>query len=348
MRTRRSPGSLGPAALAGGVLLVVLALAVAQGAAGIPPATAIAIALNRLPLVAIPVHAPATWERIVIEVRLPRVLSAAVVGGALAYAGSAYQGVFRNPLADPYLLGVASGAALGAALAIVLPLGAGTSGFGWMPVLAFAGALVAVSLAYLCSRAARGSTSASLILAGVAVSAVAGAATSFIMLTGGPQRTMPVFAFLFGSFNTSTWTRLLIALPYLAIGASAITLHARTLNVLQLDEEQAAQLGVHVTRTRLVVLAAASLLAATAVAMAGIVGFVGLIVPHVVRMLFGGDYRRQLPLVALVGATFLVGADVIARTVLAPQEVPVGIVTACIGGPFFLFVLTRRGTEGLL
>lgn len=347
-RWTRARRSLGPVVLASGLLLAVLALSIAQGAANVPPATAIGIALNRLPFVAIPVHASPTWERIVLEVRLPRVLSAAAVGGALAYAGSAYQGVFRNPLADPYLLGVASGAALGAALAIVLPLEHSAYGFGWVPVLAFAGAFIAVALAYLFSRASRGSTHASLILAGVAVSAVAGAGTSFIMLTGGPQRTMPVFAFLFGSFNTSTWTRLLVGLPYLAIGAAVIALHARTLNVLQLDEEQAAQLGVHVTRTRLVVLAAASLLAATAVAMAGIVGFVGLIVPHVVRMMFGGDYRRQLPLVALIGAAFLVAADVIARTVLAPQEVPVGIVTACIGGPFFLFVLTRRGTEGTL
>ena len=166
------------------------------------------------------------------------------------------------------------------------------------------------------------------------------------MLTGG-ARTQPIFSFLFGSFNTANWDRLAIGAPYILVGALVVFAFGRLLNVLQLDEEQAAQLGVNVTRTKLIVLAAASLVAATAVAIAGVIGFVGLIVPHVVRMLFGGDYRRLLPLAALVGAAFLIAADVLSRTVLAPQEVPVGIVTAVAGAPFFLYLLRTRRVDGL-
>ena len=163
-----------------------------------------------------------------------------------------------------------------------------------MPVFAFGGAALAVTLAYLVSRVGRTVSNVTLILAGVAISAICGSITSFLMLTGG-ERARPIFLFLFGSFNSSSWERLALAAPYLLLGVVVVAAHARLLNVLQLDEEQAAQLGVEVTRTKLIVLAAASLVAATAVAIAGIIGFVGLIVPHAVRMLFGGDYRRLLP-----------------------------------------------------
>ena len=333
-------------ALSTAVLLAVVAVALTQGAAAIPPGTALGLLLQRLPLVDLGLTVPETWDRIVFEVRLPRVLAAAAVGSALGFSGAAYQGVFRNPLADPFLLGVAAGAALGAAIAIVSPLDAATYGFGWVPVFAFSGAALAVVLAYLVSRAGRTVSNTTLILAGVAISAIFGSITSFILLTGG-ERTQPIFAFLFGSFNTANWERLLIAAPYLLIGGGVVAVYGRLLNVLQLDEEQAAQLGVEVARTKLIVLAAASLVAATAVAMAGVIGFVGLIVPHAARMLFGGDYRRLLPLAALLGAAFLVAADVLSRTVIAPQEVPVGIVTAIVGAPFFLYLLRTRSVDGL-
>jgi iron complex transport system permease protein len=333
--------TLRPLALAAALLLMVAALSLTQGAASIPPGTAIAFVLNRLPFVEIGVDAPATWETIVIDVRLPRLLVAGIVGAALAYSGATYQGVFRNPLADPYLLGVASGAALGAAIAIISPLDAGSYGFGWVPLLAFGGAAVAVVLAYLFAQVGQTISNTSLILAGIAISAIASAITSFMLLTGG-EDAQPIFGFLFGSFNTANWERLIVALPYLAVGVAVIALHGRLLNVLQLDEEQASQLGVDVARTKLVLLGAASLLAATAVAMAGVIGFVGLIVPHVTRMIFGGDYRRLLPMAALLGASFLIGTDVLARTVLRPQEVPVGIVTAMVGGPFFLYLMRAR------
>ena len=346
---RRALGALralGPASMAAALLLIVALVAVTQGAADIPPGTVLRILLDRLPLVDLSVDAPATWERIVVDIRLPRVLAAGAVGAALAYSGASYQGVFRNPLAGPFLLGVASGAALGASIAIISPLRVDAYGFGWVPLFAFAGALLTVVLVYLLASGGGGLDNTTLILAGVALSAVFGAATAFILLTGGEQA-RPIFSFLFGGFNTASWERIAWASPYLLVGAAVVAVHARVLNVLQLDEEQAAQLGVDVTRTKLIVLGAASLMAATAVAMAGVIGFVGLIVPHAVRLLFGSDYRRLLPLVALFGASFLIAVDVFARTLLAPQEVPVGVVTALLGGPFFLWLLRTRRVEGL-
>ena len=340
--TRPRRGAFATVAAATLLLCLVASAALTQGAAGIPPMTALGLLLERLPFVDLGIDAPATWHTIVIDVRLPRVLAAGAVGAALSYSGAAYQGVFRNPLADPFLLGVASGAALGASIAIISPLDAATYGFGWVPLLAFAGAATAVLLTVLFSQAGGGAiANTSLILAGVAISAIAGAATSFILLTGG-ERAQPIFAFLFGSLNTASWERLLVGAPYLLVGTAVVALYARVLNVLQLDEEQAAQLGVDVTKTKLVILGAASLVAATAVAIAGVIGFVGLVVPHVVRLLFGSDHRRLLPLAALLGASYLIATDVLARTLLAPQEIPVGIVTALVGGPFFLYLLRAR------
>ena len=343
---RRFFARFGPVTIGSVVLASVAAFALTQGAAVIPARTTLALLLDQLPLVDLNVSAPASWERIVVDVRLPRVLTAGVVGAALSFSGAAYQGVFRNPLADPFLLGVAAGAGLGAAIAVISPLGGSSYGFGWVPVFAFVGASIAVTIAYVVSRVGRAVSNTTLILAGVAVSAIFGAATSFILITGG-ELARPILSFLFGSFNTASWDRLLFALPYLLVGAGVVAAFSRILNVLQLDDEQATQLGVDVTKVKLIVLVGASLVAATAVAIAGVIGFVGLIVPHVVRMLFGGDHRRLLPLTALLGAAFLIMADVLARTVLAPQEVPVGIVTAAAGAPFFLYLLTTRRVDGL-
>ena len=334
----RSIGSIG---LATAGLLVTAAIALTIGAAPIPAHTSIGVLLEQIPFVNLGVEAPGTWERIVVDVRLPRVVTAGLVGAALAYSGAAYQGVFRNPLADSFLLGIASGAALGAAIAIISPLPNDAYGFGWVPMFAFGGAAIAVVLVYTVSRMGPAISNTTLILAGVATSAMFGSVTAFILLTGG-ERAQPIFSFLFGSFNTASWTRLAVALPYLAVGAVVVAAHGRVLNVLQLDEEQASQLGVDVARTKLIVLGAASVLAATAVAIAGVIGFVGLIVPHVVRIVFGGDYRRLLPLSALLGAAFLIAADAVARTLIEPQEIPIGIVTAMVGGPFFLYLLRHR------
>lgn len=343
---RRLIGPLSPTMLGAVLLVAVAGLALTQGAADIPASTTFALLMDRLPFVDVHTSGPATWQRIVFDIRLPRVLAAALVGAALSYSGAAYQGVFRNPLAEPYLLGVASGAALGAAIAIVSPLESSSYGVGWVPALAFVGAAVAVLLVYLFARTGSVVNNATLILAGVALSAVFSSVTSFLLLTGGAA-TRPILSFLFGGFNTVSWPRIAFALPYLIVGAAIVAIYARVLNVLQLDEEQAGQLGVDVARVKLIVLAAASLVAATAVALAGVIGFVGLIVPHVTRMLAGRDHRRLLPLSALFGASFLIAADLASRTAIAPQEIPVGIVTAIVGGPFFLYLLRTRGADRL-
>ena len=352
-RLRASAATLGAVARplrpagAGGVLLLVVALAALTiGAADIPAGTVLKMLLDKLPFVDTGTVVPDTWDRIVFEIRLPRIAAAAAVGAALAYSGAAYQGVFRNPLAGPFLLGIASGAGLGAAIAIVSPLAINSYGFGWVPVFAFVGALIAVSLAYFLARSGSGGgvSTTTLILAGVALSAIFSAITSFILLSGGEQ-TRPIFSFLFGGFNTANWPRILAGLPYLVVGGLGVALHARVLNVLQLDDEQAAQLGVSVTRTKLIILASASLVAATAVAMAGIIGFVGLIVPHAVRLVFGVDYRRLLLVSIFGGASFVILADIISRTLIDPQEIPVGIVTAIVGGPFFLYLLASRRVD---
>ena len=216
---RGAPRAPGPAVVAIALLAVVAMLALTQGAADIPPATVLRILLDRLPLVELDVTVPATQQTIVLDIRLPRVIAAGAVGAALALSGASYQGVFRNPLAGPFLLGVASGAALGAAIAIISPLSTDAYGFGWIPMFAFAGALGTVVLVYLLASGGGGVDSSTLILAGVALSAVFGAATAFILLTGGEQA-RPIFSFLFGGFNTSSWERIAWAMPYLAVGAA--------------------------------------------------------------------------------------------------------------------------------
>jgi len=328
--------------LLGALLIVVAVYSITRGAAAIPVETVVLLLLDRLPLVSVETGATSAWERIVYDIRLPRVLAAGVVGAALAVSGSAYQGVFRNPLADPYLLGVASGAGLAVALAYASPIPLHAAGFATLPAFAFVGGLGTVVIVYLTARTAASVDSGSLILAGVALSAVWGGITSFVILNSEASTAQPILTFLFGGFNTASWNKVGLALPYILVGTAVIVLHARALNVLQLDEEQASHLGINVTRTKLTVLAAASLVAATAVAIAGVIGFLGLIVPHAVRLVFGGDHRRTLPLTLIGGAALLIAVDLVARTVIQPQEVPVGILTAILGGPFFIMLLRGR------
>jgi iron complex transport system permease protein len=346
--TGRGGGPGGHVLVAGATLLLlaVAAIALTRGAAAIPMRSVVTMLIGQLPFVGIDSESPEAWRRIVFDVRLPRVVGAGLVGAALGYSGGAYQGVFRNPLAEPYLLGVAAGAALGASIAIVSPLDSSAYGIGWVPAFAFIGAGAAVLLVYLFARTGAAVNNATLILAGVALSAIFASITSFLLLTGGAAA-RPILSFLFGGFNTISWQRIAFAVPYFAAGTAVVAVYARVLNVLQLDDEQAGQLGVDVTRVKLIVLAAASLLAATAVALAGVIGFVGLIVPHVTRMLTGTDHRRLLPMSALLGASFLIAADLLARSVIAPQEIPVGIVTSLVGGPFFLYLLRRHGADRL-
>jgi iron complex transport system permease protein len=276
------------------------------------------------------------------DLRLPRVLMGAAVGGLLAIAGAGYQGVLRNPLADPYLLGAAAGAGLGATLVIVyapVPPDLG------VPLAAFAGALCGVLLAYALGRSA-GSGPATLVLAGVAVSSFLSAVQTFVQQAG-VEELQRVYSWILGGLGGASWHTLAMMAPYGIVSVVVLLLHGRLLDVLGVGDEEAAALGVDPARVRLVVLAAASLATASAVAVSGLVGFVGIVVPHLVRRLAGGSYRVVLPLSFLGGAAFLVLADLAARTVVAPGELPLGVVTAFVGAPFFMVVLrsTRKAHQ---
>jgi iron complex transport system permease protein len=272
-------------------------------------------------------------------VRFPRVFLAVVVGAALSVSGAAYQGVFRNPLADPYLLGVAAGAGLGATLAIV-SVGAGAeSALPVVPAAAFVGAIVGVVLSYGLGRTVGGTrTVTSLILAGVAVAAFLTAIQTFVQQRNA-ETLREVYDWILGRLATTGWDDLRLILPYMLVSAVGIFVHRRALDVMAVGDQEAASLGLEVGRTRLIVVASATLGAAAAVAVAGLIGFVGIIVPHAVRLVAGTSYRRVLPLSALLGGAFLVFADIVARSILAPAEVPIGVVTAFLGAPFFVLVL---------
>jgi iron complex transport system permease protein len=319
-------------------VLAMASLSLALGPADIPPAEVLKVLVSHLP--GVEVAENARWDTIIWNVRLPRVLLAGITGAVLALSGATYQGVFRNPLADPYLIGVATGAALGATIVVVSDVPASTHGFSVLPLAAFAGAVLAVAAVYGVARTGNTVPTTTLILAGVALSALATSITSFLMLQD-TSNTLTVFSVVLGGFNTATWTRVAWVLPYAIPAALVVLAHGRLLNVLSLDEEQARSLGVDVERTKLLLLGASSLAAAAAVSVSGTIGFVGLIVPHAVRLMWGPDNRQLLPMAMLLGAAFLIGADLLARTIDEPQEVPVGIITAFCGVPFFLYLLRR-------
>jgi iron complex transport system permease protein len=278
------------------------------------------------------------------ELRLPRVLLGAIVGATLALAGAAYQGVFRNPLADPYLLGAAAGAGLGATL-VVAYAPAGEWRRNLLPLAAFAGAATAVCIAYALGRTAgAGGGAAALVLAGVTVASFVTAVQTFVQQQN-VDTVQEVYTWLLGRLATSGWREVGVVLPYALASWAVILLHRRLLDVLALGDEEASSLGLHVARIRLVVVAAATVGTAAAVAVSGLIGFVGIIVPHTIRLLVGGSYRLLLPLSILIGGGFLVLADVFARTILSPAELPIGVVTAFFGAPFFALVLrTSRRT----
>jgi iron complex transport system permease protein len=329
-----------PLALALLAVLAAVLVGVSQGSAGIPFTTVVRILASKV-LGLGSVTWPKTWEEIVWQIRLPRVLLAGLVGATLAFSGAAYQGVLRNPLADPYLIGVAAGAGLGATIVLVSPVPYAFGTLSLLPPAAFVGAALAVSISYGLARSGGVAPSVTLILAGVAVSAAATAAMSFLIMAN-HERAVTVLSWLLGGFNTATWQKVGMVLPYSLVGGAVVLASSRLLNVLQLDEEEAQQLGVPVERVKLLVIVAASLATAAAVSVSGIIGFVGLIVPHTVRLLWGFDYRRLVPLSMAAGAVFLILADLAARSVLSPSEVPVGVVTALCGAPFFLWLLRRH------
>jgi iron complex transport system permease protein len=283
---------------------------------------------------------PHSWETIVFTIRLPRVVLAGIVGASLALAGATFQGLFRNPLADPYLIGVASGAALGATLSVVLGLPATFYRYGATQWCAFAGSLAAVALVYALARVGGTTPLTTLLLAGVAVSAFASAITSFLMYWHG-DKLLVIYGWLLGGFTTGSWAQVLQVGPYLLLGAAVLLPAARLLDALQLGEEAALSLGVDVERLKVVLVVVATLVTAAAVSVSGLIAFVGLIVPHIARLLWGPGSRTLLPASLFAGAIFLILADGLARTALPSGEIPVGVLTALCGAPFFLFLLRR-------
>lgn len=321
------------------VLVAVIVLATAFGSVKIPISTIGDILISKLPLVDIPHTWAGTLETIIIDIRLPRVILAGLVGAALAIAGATYQGLFRNPLADPYLIGVAQGAALGAVIGFLLPVGA--QGVILVPLFAFCGALASTFIVYNLARVGKTLPMTILILAGVALGALLGSIVSYLIISSG-DKIHGILFWLMGSFALSRWLEVWLVLPCVLVGAGVILLFARQLNVMQLDEEQAQQLGINVERLKVILLSMAVLITAAAVSFAGIIGFVGIIVPHAVRLVWGPDHRFLLPLSVLAGAIFMILADLLARSLLAPTEMPVGIITALVGAPFFFYLLRRR------
>lgn len=343
IRARGVPRAWGAAILVFSLVSLLIGLAV--GPISIPPDSIAASALSHLPLLHIQGRLNAVDEAILWQVRAPRVVLAALVGGMLACAGSAYQGVFRNPLADPYLLGVAAGAGLGATVAVAYA-GASTSGEA-LPLAAFVGALLAVAAAYILARSAGSMASAGmLILAGVAVAAFMTAVQTFAQQQHS-ETLLAVYSWILGGFAAASWQDVALIAPYVILSSAVIVANRRVLDVLSLGDEEASALGLNVRRVRLVIVVAATAGTAAAVAVSGLIGFVGIIVPHTIRQLVSSSYRAIVPLSLLAGAGFLVGADVIARSVLSPAEVPIGVVTAVFGAPFFAVVLARTRRAGL-
>ncbi|HEY4346486.1 MAG TPA: iron ABC transporter permease [Gaiellaceae bacterium] len=301
-----------------------------------------AIAIARAALSHVPflhVHSSMSAEdsAILWQLRAPRVVLAMLVGGMLALAGASYQGVFRNPLADPYLLGIAAGAGLGATIAIVY--GHGTvDRYDLVPLISFVGGSIAVVGTYLLGRSAGGRSPTTMILAGVTMMSFLTAMQTFVQQQHS-QSLQEVYSWILGRLDTSGWHDVALVSPYIAISAVAILLHRRVLDVLSLGDEEAASLGINVARTRLIVVAFATIGTAAAVAVSGLIGFVGIIVPHAIRLTLGTSYRLIIPLSLLLGGGFLVLADVLARTVMSPAELPIGVVTAFCGAPFFAIVL---------
>lgn len=322
-------------------LLVVIVLAIGIGSVSVPVGTTVKILTDHLPLIDLAQTWPASLDTIIFDIRLPRVLLAAMVGAALAVAGATYQGLFRNPLADPYLIGVAQGSSLGAVIGFLIPVSWGISSSGMIPVFAFIGAILATVFVYLLARVGKTLPVTTLILAGVALSALLSSIVSYLVISSDQQMHNILF-WMMGSFSGSEWSEVWVVLPYVAVGVAVIVVFARLLNVMQLDEEQAQQLGVNVERFKIILLAGATLITAASVSFVGTIGFVGIIIPHAVRLIWGADHRSLLPLSILSGAVFMIIADLLSRTILAPTEIPIGVITAICGAPFFLYLLRKR------
>ncbi|MFH1825735.1 MAG: iron chelate uptake ABC transporter family permease subunit [bacterium] len=277
------------------------------------------------------------------QIRLPRVILAALVGLLLAVSGVILQGVLRNPLADPYILGISAGGAVGAAVSIAAGAQFVVLGMSSVPATAFIFALVAVFIVYKLSEIAGRTATETLILAGVAISAFCAAILSLIIILTGSLQS--IYFWLLGSLSSASWGNVITVIPYVLVGGGLAYFFSKELNALLLGEEMAITLGVDVENTRIILIGGASLMAAAAVSVSGLIGFVGLIIPHWIRLIIGPNHRLLIPIAALSGMLLMVVADTISRTILSPLEIPIGIIMALVGAPFFLYLLRRRRTE---
>ena len=336
---------LGAGALAVAGLAVVGAVVAALtiGPVSIAPHRVALELGDALPWVSVDSGLSVTHAAIVEQIRLPRVVLGLLVGATLSVSGAAYQGAFRNPLADPYLLGIAAGAGLGATIAITSNLGDGAGAFDSVPLAAFCGAIVAVTVSYAAGHIG-GRSTASLVLAGVAVASFLTACQTYV-LQANNEAFREVYAWILGRLATSGWSEPALMAPYFVLTTAVILRYRRALDVLAVGDEEATSLGLNARHVRVVVVVAASLGTAAAVSVSGLIGFVGIIVPHAVRLAFGASHRTLLPLTVLVGGAFMVLADLAARTIVSPAELPIGVVTAFLGAPFFVLVLRTSRRE---
>lgn len=327
------------------VLLVVLGIVFATlGAADISVADGFRVLLSRVPFLkdlVEDVQLPDSFYTIVLDIRLPRLILSAMVGAALSVAGAAFQGMLKNPMADPFVVGVSSGAAFGATIAMVLNLHFVFAGLSSVGAMAFVSALATILLVYNISRTGTRVPAITLILSGVAVSAFLSAAVSFIMVIS-RENVHNIVYWTMGSFTDANWSAVKTVLIPIPVGIAGLMLFAKDLNMMMLGDDTARSLGVNIELTKKILLVVASIITAAAVSVSGIIGFVGLVTPHVVRLISGPDHRTLMPLSALSGAIFLMAADTFARTVIQPKEIPVGIITSLVGGPFFIYLLIKR------
>jgi iron complex transport system permease protein len=325
-------------------LLAAMVIGVLLGPAHLGFGQTFTALLSKVPFLHVHDSLDQVQRSILWSLRLPRVVLGALVGGMLAVAGAGYQGAFRNPLADPYLLGAAAGAELGATLAIALAPGSTAIGVNLVPVAAFIGAVVAVAGAYALGRTVRrGRSATTLILAGVAIAAFLNAVQTYVQQRNADSFRL-VYSWILGHLVTAGWQGVGMVLPYIALSCVVILLHRRLLDALSVGDEEVATLGMSPQRIRLTVVGAATFGTAAAVAIGGPIGFVGIIVPHTVRLVAGRSYRVVIPLSMLLGAAFLVLADTLARTIASPAEVPISVITAFIGAPFFVVVMRSART----
>lgn len=285
---------------------------------------------------------PRNEELIIWKIRLPRVLLALFVGASLALAGAAFQGLLRNPLADPYTIGVSSGAALGAVLVLFFNISIAALGSFTLPVVAIISGFITLLIVFgLVRLSSRSLAIETIILAGIIIGAFIGAITSLIISLGDRDSMTQIIYWLYGSVAMRGWSHVKLILPFMIVGTLILFGHRRELNALALGEEAADHIGVNVKRGKILILIGASLLTGSAVAVSGSIGFVGLVIPHLVRLLTGPNHRHVLPLSMLIGGAFLIGADLLARTLIAPKELPIGVITALIGAPVFAFLLIK-------